>query len=80
MLRNDITNDTQPQKKNLPLQFDPNRHCIVNLISTLTNRQLVDLINYTNSEYTVTPSGKNTELIQIVKAVPLPGVQFLSGN
>ena len=72
--------NTPSQKKNPPLQFDQSRHCIVNLISTLTNSELVHLINDLFSDYTTTSPGRDMELTQIVKAVPLPGVQFLSGN
>ena len=56
------------------LIFDARRHCIVNLISTLSNSQLIHTINDNNSS-----TSKNIGQNQVVKAVPLPGVQFLSG-
>ena len=54
------------------LYFDASKHCIVNLVSTLTNYQLLNLINKSGDTSLATE--------QIVKAVPLPGVQHLSGN
>ena len=52
----------------------------VNLISTLTNSQLIQLINDLSSDDIPRTASRGMELTQIVKAVPLPGVQFLSGN
>ena len=73
-------NNTPNQEKTQSLQFDQNRHCIVNVISTLTNSQLIQLINDFSSDDIPTPASRGMKLTQIIKAVPLPGVQFLSGN
>lgn len=81
MLQNDAHNDEVVNKTNdYNIKFDIKRHCIVNLVSTLTNAQLIDMINCNQpADATVCPNkimGRN----QVVKAVPLPGVQFLSGT
>ena len=66
---------THASSNHSSLKFDASRHCIVNLISTLPNGQLIDMIN-NNDLYGDTVMTRN----QVVKAVPLPGVQFLSGK
>ena len=48
---------------------------VVNLISTLTNSHLIDTINKN-----IMPGDKLMTQDQVIKAVPLPGVQFLSGK
>ena len=76
MLEDCSTDDDQAvSNKHQGLIFDANRHCIVNLISTLSNSQLIDMINQNLSSDRTPKIGKN----QIIKAVPLPGVQFNSG-
>ena len=74
-----LSNQSQPSKEDQnakynTLLFNARRHCIVNLISTLTNPQLIDMINKKQSS-----CANLLGTHQIVKAVPLPGVQFLSG-
>ena len=68
------TKESEDQS-NAYLKFDTTRHCIVNLISTLTNAHLIDMINRS-----VVTGHESITKDQMVKAVPLPGVQFLSGN
>ena len=74
-----LSNQSQPSKEDQNakyniISFNARRHCIVNLISTLTNPQLIDIINKKQSS-----CANLLGTHQIVKAVPLPGVQFLSG-
>ena len=76
MLKDCSTDDDQAvSNKHQGLIFDANRHCIVNLLSTVSNSQMIDIINRNLSIERTPKIGKN----QIIKAVPLPGVQFHSG-
>ena len=75
MLQGEDSTEKSNDKSSSSLKFDASRHCIVNLVSTLTNAYLINMVNRNNisGEQRITRD-------QVVKAVPLPGVQFLSGN
>jgi len=75
VLENRNNREESDDQSNPYLKFDARRHCIVNLISTLTNAVLLDMIN--NKGLAGNESISND---QVIKAVPLPGVQFLSGT
>ena len=76
MLEGYSTDDDQAvPDKHSGLIFDANRHCIVNLISTVSNSQMIGMINQNLSS----KKAPRIEKSQIIKAVPLPGVQFHSG-
>ena len=79
MLQNDTKNKEVDKTNGCHLIFDTKRHCIVNLVSTLTNSQLMDMINDNHSADAPVSLSKIIGNSQVVKAVPLPGVQFLSG-
>ena len=74
MENRNVAEESEDQS-NTYLKFDASRHCIVNLISTLTNEQLIDVINRSG-----VAGHESITKDRVVKAVPLPGVQFLSGN
>ena len=57
------------------LKFDASRHFVVNLISTITNEQLINMINSSGES-----GHESITKDQMVKTIPLPGVKFLSGK
>ena len=79
MLKNNTENNEDNKTVHCNLIFDTKRHCIVNLVSTLTNSRLIDMINCNQTADEKACLNKIIRRNQIVKAVPLPGVQFLSG-